>query len=153
MKLLPLAYALLTASIQSPTPPAVAPPPASSPVPSVSLPAELDRVLRDYEAAWTRGDAQGLAALFAEDGFVLPMGNSPVRGRDAIRTFYATSSGSPLSLRAIAFATEGSTGFILGCFSPQANGPDAGKFTLTLRKGPSGRWLIFSDMDNPSRRR
>jgi ketosteroid isomerase-like protein len=153
MKLISLVYVLLTATGQSPSPQTVAPPPAPLPVPSVSLPAELDRVLRDYESAWTRGDAKGLAALFAEDGFVLPMGNTPVRGREAIRSFYATSSGSPLSLRAIAFSTEGSTGFILGCFSPQASGPDAGKFTLTLRKDPAGRWLIFSDMDNPSRRR
>jgi ketosteroid isomerase-like protein len=153
MKLFTLASVLLMASNQSPTPPAAMPKPSAAPVPSVSLPAELDRVLRDYEAAWTRGDAKGLAALFAEDGFVLQMGNPPVRGRDAIQSFYATSSGSPLSLRAIAFATEGSTGFILGCFSPQSTGPDAGKFTLTLRKDTSGRWLIFSDMDNPSRRR
>src|SRR5262245_26793618 len=96
-----------------------------APVPSVTLPKELDRVLRDYEAAWTKGDAKALAALFAEDGFVLPMGNTPVRGRDAIAAFYSTSSGSPLSLRAIAYAIEGSTGFILGCFTPVANGPDA----------------------------
>ena len=29
--------------------------------------------------------------------------------------------------------------------------PDVGKFTLTLRKGADGRWLIFSDMDNGNR--
>ena len=30
---------------------------------------------------------------------------------------------------------------------------DVGKFTLTLRKGSDGRWLIMSDMDNGNARR
>jgi hypothetical protein len=41
-------------------------------LPSVTLPPELDRVLRDYETAWTAKDAARLAKLFAEDGYVLP---------------------------------------------------------------------------------
>ena len=42
-------------------------------------------------------------------------------------------------------------GFIIGGFSRQEGQPDIGKFTLTLQKGSSGRWLIFSDMDNGNR--
>ena len=34
-------------------------------LPSVSLPADLDRVLRDYERAWRSGDASKVAALFS----------------------------------------------------------------------------------------
>ena len=49
--------------------------------PSVELPAELARVLRDYEKAWSERDPDGLAALFTEDGFVLSPQRSPVRGR------------------------------------------------------------------------
>jgi len=56
--------------------------PASSP--SMTLPPALERVLRDYETAWAARDAHGLAQLFAEDGFVLPNGGVPVRGRPAI---------------------------------------------------------------------
>lgn len=37
---------------------------AQDQLPSIELPPELDRVLRDYEAGWQGGDAQGLAALF-----------------------------------------------------------------------------------------
>ena len=55
--------------------------------------------------------------------------------------------------QAIAFAAEGSTGFILGCYAPRTGEPEIGKFTLTLKKDRAGRWLIFSDMDNPNRRR
>lgn len=120
--------------------------------PSVTLPPELARVLTDYEAAWSKKDAAALAALFAEDGFVLPNGAPPARGRAAIQKFY-TGHGGPLSLRAIAYAVEGGVGYILGGYTDVAGKPDTGKFTLTLRKGPDGRWLIVSDMDNANRRR
>src|SRR5687767_948859 len=87
--------------------------------PSVSLPPELARVLTDYEAAWSKKDAAALAGLFAEDGFVLPGGRPPVRGRAAIQKHY-TGKGGPLSLRAIAYAVEGGVGYILGGYSDSA---------------------------------
>ena len=59
-----------------------------TPIPSISLPSDLDRVLRDYEKAWAARDAVALAALFTEDGFVLQGGKPPVRGREAIRAAY-----------------------------------------------------------------
>jgi ketosteroid isomerase-like protein len=118
---------------------------------SVTLPAPLARVLTDYEAAWQRKDARALAALFAEDGFVLSDGGPPVRGRSAIEKHY-TGRGGPLALRALAYSAEGSTAYIIGGYSRQAGQPDIGKFTLTLRKGADGRWLIASDMDNGNSR-
>ena len=57
-------------------------------------------------------------------------------------------SGGPLSLRALAYATEGSVGYIIGAFAMKKGDPDIGKFTLTLKKDDDGRWLIMSDMDN-----
>ena len=118
---------------------------------SVALPAELARVLTDYEAGWKAGDAAALAGLFAEDGFVLAGGRAPVKGRAAIQKLY-THAGAPLSLRAIAFATHGDVGYIIGGYSPEPGKPDDGKFTLTLRKSGDGQWLIMSDMDNSNRR-
>lgn len=127
--------------------------PATPPAePSVKLPPELARVLTDYEKAWSQKDPAALAGLFAEDGFVLPNGNPPVRGRAAIQTYY-TGHGGPLSLRAFAYAAAGDVGYILGGYTGTAGQPDDGKFTLTLRKGSDGRWLIMSDMDNSNRRR
>ena len=127
-------------------------PPAPKPqLPSVQLPEPLARVLTDYEQAWQKKDAKALAALFAEDGFVLPNGGPLVRGRAQIETYY-TGSGGPLALRGLAYATDGSTGYIIGGFAREKGAPDSGKFTLTLRKGQDGRWLIMSDMDNGNSR-
>lgn len=124
--------------------------PAPARLPSVALPPELARVLTDYEAAWRGKDAAALARLFAEDGFVLARGKPPVRGREAIEKAYA-GAGGPLALRALAFAVEGPVGYIIGGYAARAGEPDDGKFTLTLEKGPDGKWLIMSDMDNGNR--
>lgn len=114
--------------------------------PSVQLPPELDRVLRDYETRFRIG-GDTLAALFTADGFVLPNARPPVRGRAQIARFYQRAGG-PLSLRAIAYATSGDVGWILGAYRFGAEAEDTGKFTLTLRRDRDGRWLIYSDMDN-----
>lgn len=119
---------------------------------SVQLPADLARVLTDYETAWRSRNAAALARLFAEDGFVLPNGLLPIKGRAEIERYY-TGMGGPLSLRAIAFAAEGRVGYIIGGYAREKGEADVGKFTLTLRKGEDGRWLIVSDMDSPNRQR
>lgn len=148
MRLLSTACLVLTVAL----PLSAQPTPAVAPVmPSVTLPPELDRVLRDYERAWQGRDAAGLAALFTEDGFVLSNGKPPVRGRAAIREAYA-KSGGPLALRALAFTTEGKVGYIIGAFGGKPGDPDWGKFVLALRRGDDGRWLIAADMDNENRR-
>jgi ketosteroid isomerase-like protein len=116
-------------------------------VPTVALPPDLERVLRDYERAWQARDAAGLAALFAADGFVLSNNRPAVRGRAAIQAHYA-SAGGPLALRAQAFAGDGKTGYIIGAWARAAGQADAGKFVLALRRGADGRWLIAADIDN-----
>ncbi|HEU4521706.1 MAG TPA: SgcJ/EcaC family oxidoreductase [Thermoanaerobaculia bacterium] len=120
-------------------------------LPSVELPAAVDRVLRDYERAWQAHDAEALASLFAEDGFVLANGKPPVRGRAAIREAYAKSGGA-LSLRALAWSASGDTGYIIGAFRTAADAPDMGKFILALHRDASGRWLIAADIDNMNSR-
>jgi len=142
--------AVLALALAAPSP---SPTPSATPVPppSVSLPPELSRVLTDYETAWRAADPEALARLFAENGFVLSSGRPPVRGRAAIRDHYARAGGR-LSLRAIAFATSGRVGYILGGYAWDGAATDSGKFTLTLVQGPDGRWLIFSDMDNGNQR-
>jgi len=118
-------------------------------LPDVALPPQLDRVLRDYERAWRAGDAAALASLFAEDGFVLQSNRPPIRGRPAIQAAYeGQGEGGPLRLRALAFSTTDTIGYIIGAYGYGSKPGDIGKFTLTLRRAPGEPWLIFSDMDN-----
>lgn len=127
------------------------PPSAAATLPSVELPAALERVLRDYERAWGAGDVPALVALFTTDGFVLQPGRAPVRGHPALAAAYQGQGGGPLRLRPLAFATADTVGYIIGAYRYGDDPVDQGKFTLTLRRGGDGRWLIASDMDNASR--
>ena len=119
--------------------------PSMPPQPSVTPPPDLARVLTDYEAAWAARDAVALARLFADNRVVVPNACPPVKGRAAVQQCY-TGSGGALSLRAVAFGTDGSLGYIIGAYTQQKGQPDGGKFTLTLLK-EEGRWLILADMD------
>lgn len=127
------------------------PAPPKSGMPSVDLPAGLDRVLRDYEKAWRANDAAALAQLFTEDGFVLANGKPAVRGRPAIEAAY-TGHGGPLVLRALSFSVDGAVGYIIGGYAVAADADDIGKFVLALRKDKKGRWLIAADIDNTNSR-
>jgi ketosteroid isomerase-like protein len=147
LAIMTMLWASASGARQQATPRAAAPPPQPA---SIQLAPELARVLTDYEAAWRAGDGAALARLFDENGFALPNGEPPLRGRTAIQKYYK-GPGSPLVLRAFASATEGAVGYILGGFSQREGEPDVGKFTLTLRKRADGRWLIVSDMDNGNR--
>ncbi len=122
---------------------------AQAPLPSVALPPELDRVLRDYERGWRAGDEKALAELFTEDGFV-PWSGGWVRGRDGIRRNYQNSQGD-LQLRAVAYAVADTVGYIVGAYGYGERGQDRGKFVLALRRAPKGRWLIAADIDQSNR--
>jgi hypothetical protein len=140
---------LLTATlIAAPLPAQSATTAAESP--SITLPPELDRVLRDYEKSWTGKNPPGLSQLFTEDGFALMSGTTGARGRPAIAKIYA-SAGGELRLRALAYSAEGNTGYIIGAYGYGAGGQDSGKFVLALQKG-GGKWLIAADIDNGNRR-
>lgn len=135
--------ALTPVAAQTPNPPPR--------LPSITLPAELDRVLRDYERAWKAGDEAALTALFTEDGFV-PQPSGWVRGSAAIRAAYTNGSGD-LRLRAHAFAVQDTVGYIIGAFGygEGAAQRDGGKFVLALRRSPGARWLIAADLDAGNR--
>lgn len=126
-------------------------PAIAEPLASAALPADLDRVLRDYERAWVANDPAALAALFTADGMALPNRQPPAQGPDAIRRAYSQGAGGPLSLRALAYRVSGDLAFIIGGFGAAPDKPDFGKFVLVLRRGSGGRWMLVADIDNVNR--
>ena len=117
-------------------------------LPSVTLPADLDRVLRDYEKAWKANDVPKLVSLFTDDGFVMQPGRQPARGKAGLTQTYTGQGGGDLRLRALAYAAGDTVGYIIGAYTYGDAPGDMGKFTLALRRARGGPWLIASDMDN-----
>lgn len=121
---------------------------APAPLPSVDLPPELNRVLRDYERHWKAADGAALSDLFTDDGFINRGGW--IRGRDAIRAAYARSGGD-LRLRAVGYAAGDTVGYIVGGYRYGETANDGGKFVLALRRAPRGEWKIAADLDAANR--
>jgi hypothetical protein len=150
-----LAFAAFTLSVlaipsSAQTTPA-APAVAAEQLPSITLPADLDAVLRNYERAWRANDIPTLVSLFTEDGFVLQPGRPPARGHAALTNVYRGQAGGMLRLRALAYGSSDTIGYIIGAYG-YGDAGDQGKFTLTLRRA-GNRWLIASDMDNGNQAR
>ena len=59
----------------------------------ITLPPELDRVLRDYERAWQARDAAGLAALFTRTVSCSRTGSRPYAAAPRSARRYAQSGG------------------------------------------------------------
>lgn len=154
MKPIPLLFLVLTACRPADRAPAAANPPETATVanmPAVTLPPDLDRVLRDYEREWRAKDAVKLAALFTPDGFVLPNNEPPARGTEGIVKAY-TGHGGPLTLAALAYAVDDSVGYIVGTYGGPDVAAHTGKYLLALRRTPGGPWLIAADIDNGNHR-
>lgn len=120
----------------------------AQPLPTVTLPPDVARVLQDYARAWQANDPVALSQLFAADGMALPSGQPPSQGAQSIRKAYSQGAGQPLHLRPIAYGASGELAYVIGGWGPAADRPDFGKFTLVLRRDADGRWFIVSDMDN-----
>jgi uncharacterized protein (TIGR02246 family) len=120
-------------------------------LPSITLPPDLDRVLRDYEKAWKASDATGLAQLFADGRVVMTNSGRAVHGREGVRQMYA-NGGGPLVLRAVAYAADDSVAHIIGGYTLHPGEGDAGEFVLALVRSRGGPWLIVADMDRSRRR-
>lgn len=115
--------------------------------PSVTLPPDIERVLKDYEKAWSANDAPALAGLFLPNGMALPSGQLPARGTDAIRKAYSHGGAMPTTLRAVDYGVSGDMAYIVGGYAPAGAQTDMGKFVLVLRR-VDGRWLIAADIEN-----
>ena len=133
-------------------------------VPSEATDAEalVERYLETFNAP----DPVALAALYAEDGLVLPPSGGSVRGREAIRNYWSRSSRKDLSFNILQKSVCGDAGFFVGSYvaretrtgrfypaSPFAllgshprQADMNGNFTLGLRRGDDGKWRIASDM-------
>ena len=106
-------------------------------------------------AAFNRGDAAGIAALYTENGQFLPPNSDPVTGRQAIQ---ATFQGlMDMGIKTVKLETTevegyGDTASEVGRYTLEGEGGqvlDQGKF-LIIWKQEAGQWKLHRDMINTS---
>lgn len=112
---------------------------------------ELGQMNRDFAAALNAKDASAAAALYTEDAVLIPPGEAPVRGRQAIEEYWkgAIEAGGvrDVSVETMDALSSGSLGYETGSFQLTVNGPDGeaivdrGRYIELLRREPDGRWL------------
>ena len=56
--------------------------------PALAQKATIEKLNDAWTAAFNKGDAAAVAALYTEDAYVLPPGSAMVKGRAAIETFW-----------------------------------------------------------------
>lgn len=129
-------------------------------------PDDADAVRREIERhnasairAYATGDADALAALFAEDGWQMPPNNPPLIGREAVRGFWreALKWGRwDFTLRVQNVAVSGPLavergtyvlGFTAGAAAPpgMASFEDRGNYLVHWRREGDGEWRIAAD--------
>lgn len=126
-----------------------------------AAPAEL-MSSTDWFDNYNAGNADGVAALYAEDGVIMAPGSPPIVGRPAIRDYIASDIESTKAADLTEIGdpvTEGSASgdmaWISGTFSLQrADGTTVtkGKYSTVFERR-NGNWLIVRDvwnMDTPS---
>ena len=122
------------------------------PLPSVELPSEIDRVIREWERVTKSPDAPAFAALFTEDG-LMSQPTGWIRGRDAIRSAAGDVGPADLRVSAHQFVMEDSVAAVTGSLSDAASSMarDVARVTFTLRRR-GGSWFIASFMraDRPA---
>ncbi len=135
--------------------------PAST-APASAASADRGAILRADEEfarfAQERGVADAFAVYAAEGATILPNGGNPVRGREAIRALFASSSGTVLTWKPFAaeVSRSGDLGYTLGTYesrSTDAAGKAVtryGKYCTIWKKQPDGTWRYVVDLGNPS---
>jgi uncharacterized protein (TIGR02246 family) len=108
---------------------------------------------KDWEVAYNARDAARVAALYAEDGMVMPPNAAGAQGREAIEAYIKkdmAASPGKLEIKTDVHGSNGDLGFARGTYSvTDADGKvvDKGKW-VEVRKKINGKWYISSDIWN-----
>ena len=123
-------------------------------VPSDS--AVLHQLSRQFSAAYERGDAAAMAALYTRDAVIFPERSAAVAGRPAIQRYWTLAEGRRVPSHEITphrievdgrHAYDHGTFVVSGERKGTAWGPFEGKYLVVWRREPDG-WRIQLDMWN-----
>jgi uncharacterized protein (TIGR02246 family) len=116
--------------------------------------AAIEASARQFEAAFSAGDAAAVAALYSEEGKVLPPDGEVVSGRAAIQAFWqgaiAAAPGTGLALHVEEVLGDGDVVAEVGHYTmtdPAGATIEQGKYT-TLWRHEGDTWRIYRDIWN-----
>jgi len=102
-----------------------------------------------YLQAWKSGDDAALAALFTEDGILMPPNESAIQARDAIRAWEDLPPPIEANLTIVEIDGRGDLAYVRGTYTDTYKAidkpgliQDTGKYIEILRKQQDGSWLI-----------
>jgi uncharacterized protein (TIGR02246 family) len=109
----------------------------------------------NFMAAVRKGDAAGLAALYTENGQVLPPNGDFVTGRQAVQMFWQAVMDMGIKeaqLEILEVEGHGDTAIEVSTFTLQGEGGqvlDKGKY-IVIWKREEGQWKLHRDIFNSS---
>jgi uncharacterized protein (TIGR02246 family) len=116
---------------------------------------QFDELRAQFMSAFNSTDPAAVAALYTEDGKILPPNMPPVVGREAIAEFWkgAKDMGmGDLRLDATELLDSGELAYEMGTYTLAVNPPggeamtDVGKYVVVLRLQDDNSWKIAVDM-------
>lgn len=109
-----------------------------------------EAAMKQFVVAFNQQDAAGVAAMFHEDGKLLPDGQPMVSGSKAIEEFWAGLFGAGLSgieKSPIEIVVSGNLAVETSSYVVTFDGNEiAGKDTLVWRKDANDQWKISTDI-------
>jgi ketosteroid isomerase-like protein len=105
-----------------------------------------------------KGAAEAFFEFLAPDAISLPVGEFPIRGRDAIKIHLAAGPQGILAWTPVEaeVARSGDLGYTWGNYEFRSEGPDGkrqityGKYISIWKKQTDGSWKVMLDGGNPS---
>jgi uncharacterized protein (TIGR02246 family) len=114
----------------------------------------IQKANEEWMAAFNKGDAAAVAALYAEDAYVLPAGAEMAKGRRAIEAFWkkAMQQLGDAKLKTLDLQSLGpGSAREVGTFSFKTKGDNpevvVGKYVVVWRK-MGGQWKLITDIWN-----
>jgi uncharacterized protein (TIGR02246 family) len=119
--------------------------------------ATIEKLNNAWTAAFNKGDAQAVAAMYAEDAYVLPPGSDIVKGRAAIEAFWRQAAQqmgdaklTTLDVLPLGRNAAREIGTVTLKTKSQPPQEVVGKYAVVWRK-IGGQWKLATDIWNTSK--
>ena len=118
--------------------------------------AAIHELAREFSAAYMRGDAAAMTALYTADAVIFPERAEAISGADAIRRYWTLAPGRRITRHVVTptrIVVDGRHAYDHGVYeiagenNGRAWGPSHGKYVVVWRREPGG-WRMQLDIWN-----